>query len=123
MTNELEQTIIELENELENLNSYIFELHINYDEQLKSLDSELYNKDKKINDLEHELFLEKTSDSKHKFYWFTTKKRPPISDVSYTNNENDFYGFKQVPKYELIEQHDLRFITNCSFDDIIEQYR
>lgn len=120
MTNELEQEIIELEKELNSLNSYILDLHINYDEEIKTLDN-------KITDLEYELFMEKTREPKNKFYWFTAKKIPLIVDISYSytnnENENDFYGFKQVPNYHFIEKHDLRFITNCSLDDLIEQFK
>ena len=111
MTKELEQRIVELNNKIKELDDY--------NSKLIRDNNQLINEYK---DLEYELFLEKTKDSDHKFYWFTTKKTPLVSDVSYTNNENDFYGFKQVPKYEFIEQHDLRFITNCSLDVLFEQF-
>ena len=130
------QRIMTLENELKILDSYIKNLQIYHEDEVKSLkielekseheitelEKELRKRHSKIADLEYELFLEKTRDSKHRFYWFTAKI-PVIADVSYTNNENDFYGFKQPPKYSVIEQHDLRFITNCSLDDLVEQYR
>ena len=99
----------QLRNELDSLDSQFMGLHTSYDEQIKSL--------------EYELFVEKTRDSTHKFYWFTAKKIPLIVDISYMSNENHFYGFKQVPNYSFIENHDLRFITNCSLDDLAEQFR
>ena len=117
------QRIMTLENELRILDSYIKNLQVYHEDEVKSLELELEKSKNKITELEYDLFLEKMDDSKHKFYWFTAKKTPLVSDLSYTNGENDFYGFKQVPKYELIETHDLRFITNCSLDDLFEQYR
>ena len=93
------QRIMTLENELKILDSYILEL-----------------------ETEHELFLEKTNDSKHKFYWFTAKTTPLLTDVSYMSKDKHLYGFKQTPKYHFIEYHDLRFITHCSLDDVIEQF-
>lgn len=78
---------------------------------------------KKIIDLEYELFLEKTKNSKNSFYWFTAKRTPLITDISYMSKDNHFYGFKEVPNYHFIEKHDLRFITNCPLDDLIEQYK
>ena len=95
--------------ELDSLDSQFMSLHTSYDEQIKSL--------------EYELFVEKTREPKNKFYWFTAKKTPLIVDISYMSNENHFYGFKQVPNYHFIENHDLRFITNCSLDDLAEQFR
>ena len=95
--------------ELDSLDSQFMGLHTSYDEQIKSL--------------EYELFVEKTREPKNKFYWFTAKKTPLIVDISYMSDENHFYGFKQVPNYHYIENHDLRFITNCSLDDLIEQFR
>ncbi len=66
---------------------------------------------------------EKTKDSKNSFYWFTAKKTPLVVDVSYLSYEDTLYGFKGVPNYHFIEKHDLRFVTNCPLDDLIEQYR
>lgn len=99
----------QLRNELDSLDSQFMGLHTSYDEQIKSL--------------EYDLFLEKTRGSKHKFYWFIANKIPFIADVSYLNNENTLFGFKDVPVYSTIENHDLRFITNCSLDDLVEQFR
>lgn len=59
----------------------------------------------------------------NQFYWFTAKKIPYDSDVSYTTKENYLYGFKQVPKYSFIKHHDLRFITHATLDELIEQFR
>ena len=59
----------------------------------------------------------------NQFYWFTAKKRPPISDVSYMSKGNLLYGFKETPNYTFIEHHDLRFITHATLDELIEQFR
>ena len=59
----------------------------------------------------------------NQFYWFTAKKVPLVVDVTYMTNENTLYGFKQKPNYKFIEHHDLRFITNSTLDDLIEQFR
>lgn len=98
------QRIMTLENELKILDSYIMELQIAHDEEIKSLE------------------LEKTSGSKHNFYWFTAKTTPLLTDVSYMSKDKHLYGFKQPPKYNFIEYHDLRFVMNCSLDDVIEQF-
>ena len=66
---------------------------------------------------------EKTKDSKNSFYWFTAKRTPLVVDVSYLSYEDTLYGFKGVPNYRFIEKHDLRFVTHCPLDDLIEQYR
>ena len=58
----------------------------------------------------------------NQFYWFTSKIRPP-SHVVYNNGETQFFGFRESPQYKFIEHHDLRFITHCSLDDLIEQFR
>ena len=122
MIEELEQRIIELETELGEQYSYIAEL----EEELFKLNSnnmELQiTYDEEIKSLQYELFIEKTKDSEHKFYWFTAKKTPLIVDVSYMGKEKHLYGFKQVPNYSFIEHHDLRFITNCSLDVLFEQF-
>ena len=99
----------QLRSELDSLDSQVMGLHTSYDEQIKSL--------------EYELFLEKTRDSKHKFYWFTSKITNTFSDVSFISKNIHYYGFKTVPDYEVIEVCDLRFITNCSLDDLVEQFR
>ena len=59
----------------------------------------------------------------NQFYWFTAKKIPYIADVAYLNNENTLFGFKDVPVYSTIEKYDLRFITNSTLDELIEQFR
>ena len=59
----------------------------------------------------------------NQFYWFTAKKTPFIEDVSYRSKENHFYGFKEVPDYDFIEFHDLRFITHATLDELIEEFR
>ena len=66
--------------------------------------------------------LDGPEDSKNSFYWFTAKKRPP-AHIVYSNRDNQFYGFNEVPQYKFIEHHDLRFVTNCPLDDLIEQYK
>ena len=118
---DLETYILELEKELNKLDSYLTVLELNYSADLESLEIELEKSDNKIIDLEYELFLEKTKDSKHKFYWFTGKTRPP-AHVVYSNSETQLFGFNEPPQYKFIEHHDLRFITNCSLDDLIEQF-
>ena len=122
MSNTTEQTIIKLKHELSDLETYIMELETHCEDEITSLEIELKKSDNKIIDLEYELFLEKTRDSKHKFYWFTAKKRPLHADVSYMSKENHFYGFEQTPNYYFIKLDDLRFITHCSLDDVIEQF-
>ena len=92
------------------------ELEPQYEDEIITLEN-------KISELEYELLLEKNKESKNSFYWFTAKKTPLVADVSYLSYEDTFYGFKGVPNYRFIENHDLRFITNCSLDDLIEQYK
>ena len=58
----------------------------------------------------------------NQFYWFTAKKTPLVTDVSYMSKDNHFYGFKQTPNYNFIEYHDLRFVTHSTLDDLIEQF-
>ena len=58
----------------------------------------------------------------NQFYWFTAKTTPLLTDVSYMSKDKHLYGFKQPPKYNFIEYHDLRFVMNCSLDDVIEQF-
>lgn len=116
------QRIMTLENELKILDSHIRGLEKDWDQEVHSLENELKKSDNRILDLEHELYIEKTRGTKHKFFWFTAKKTPLITDVSYLSNENTLYGFKQPPNYHFIEHHDLRFITHCSLDDLIEQF-
>lgn len=113
----------QLRTELSDQYSHNLKIEIGYDEEVKSLQLELEKRNNKISELEYDLFVEKTRDSKNRFYWFTAKKTPLITDISYMSNENHFYGFKQVPNYHFIESHDLRFVTNCSLDDLVEQFR
>ena len=109
---ELKQESIELQNELQELDSYTRNLQAHCQEEIKSL--------------EYQLFIEKgirKQPKRNQFYWFTANRRPIGVDVSYSNKENLLYGFKQPPKYNVIEYNDLRFITHCSLDELIEQFR
>lgn len=123
LINEVEQGIVELVKELNELDSQLLELETNYYEELSSFENELVQSDSKIKELEYDLFIEKTKDSEHKFYWFTAKRTPFVADVIYTDKEKHLYGFKQVPNYHFIEKHDLRFKTHSSLDDLIEELK
>ena len=111
------------EPEVKQLEQAIIELETKYEDEIIQLERELKKSDNKIESLEYELFLEKTGGSKNSFYWFTAKKTPLVVDVSYLSYEDTLYGFKGVPNYQFIENHDLRFVTNCPLDDLIERYK